>query len=55
LFSVSSFIFLQISRVCPVFESITVPAGMQLQVTVLAFSCFVTTQCSMPSALAGGI
>jgi hypothetical protein len=55
LFSVSSFIFLQTSLVCPVFESITVFPGTQLQVTVLAFSCALTTQCSMTSALAGGI
>jgi hypothetical protein len=54
LLSVSSFIFLQMSRVCPVFESITVLTGTQLQVTVLAFSCVVTTQCSMISAVAGG-
>jgi hypothetical protein len=32
----------------------TVVPGRQLHVTVLAFSCFVTTQCSMTSALAGG-
>jgi hypothetical protein len=41
--------------VCPVFESITVFAGKQLQVTVLAFSCLTTTQCSMSSAVGGGI
>jgi hypothetical protein len=40
--------------VCPVFESITVVTGRQLQVTVLAFSCFTTTQCSMSSAIGGG-
>src|SRR6266478_3949763 len=50
----SSFIFLQTSVVCPVFESITVVTGRQLQVTVLAFSCLTTTQCSMISAVAGG-
>ena len=50
----SSFIFLQTSLVCPVFESITVVTGRQLQVTVLAFSCFTTTQCSMSSAIGGG-
>src|SRR5258708_16923352 len=50
----SSFIFLQISLVCPVFESITVVTARQLQVTVLAFSCLITTQCSMSSAAGGG-
>jgi hypothetical protein len=50
----SSFIFLQTSVVWPVLESIVVDAGWQLQVTVLAFSCFTTTQCSMISALGGG-
>src|SRR5580700_10947003 len=50
----SSFIVLQTSLVCPVFESITVVAGRQLQVTVLAFSCLTTTQCSMSWALDGG-
>jgi hypothetical protein len=50
----SSFIFLQTSLVCPVLESITVVTSRQLQVTVLAFSCFTTTQCSMSSALGGG-
>ena len=45
---------LHTSVVCPVFESITVFAGTQLQVTVLAFSCFSTTQCSMSSADGGG-
>ena len=50
----SSFIFLQTSVVCPVFESITVVAGTQLQVTVLAFSCLTTTQCSMISEVDGG-
>src|SRR5580693_5240871 len=47
-------ITLQTSVVCPVFESITVFAGTQEQVTVLAFSCVVTTQCSMSSAVGGG-
>jgi hypothetical protein len=46
---------LQTKVVCPVFESITVFAGKQLQVTVLAFSCLTTTQCSMSSAVGGGI
>jgi len=46
--------FLQTSLVCPVFESITVLVGRQLQVTVLAFSCLIITQCSMISAVAGG-
>jgi hypothetical protein len=46
---------LQTSVVCPVFESITVFTGRQLQVTVLAFSCLTTTQCSITSALGGGI
>jgi hypothetical protein len=41
--------------VCPVFESITVLAGTQLQVTVLAFSWLTITQCSMSSAVGGGI
>jgi hypothetical protein len=50
----SSFIFLQTILVCPVFESITVVTGRQLQVTVLAFSCLTTTQCSMSSAVGGG-
>ena len=50
----SSFILLQTSVVCPVFESITVVSGRQLQVTVLAFSCLVTTQCSITSEFAGG-
>jgi len=39
---------------CPVFESITVVSGKQLQVTVLAFSCLTTTQCSMSWAVGGG-
>lgn len=50
----SSCIFLQMSVVCPVFESMRVVAGRQLQVTVLAFSCLTTTQCSMTSAAGGG-
>ena len=50
----SSFVALQSSVVCPVFESITVFAGKQLQVTVLAFSCLSTTQCSISSAVGGG-
>src|ERR1700693_3537486 len=50
----ASFIVLQTSLVCPVFESITVVAGTQLQVTVLAFSCLTTTQCSITSAVGGG-
>jgi hypothetical protein len=50
----SSLIFLHTSVVCPVFESIRVVTARQLQVTVLAFSCFTTTQCSMVSAVSGG-
>src|ERR1700732_2472974 len=50
----SSFIFLQTSVICPVFESIRVVAGWQRQVTVLAFSCSTVTQCSMISAVGGG-
>src|SRR5215472_5374715 len=50
----SSFIFLQTRMMCPVLESMRVTAGSQLQVTVLAFSCLVTTQCSIVSAEAGG-
>jgi hypothetical protein len=50
----SSFTALQTSVVCPVFESITVFMGTQLQVTVLSFSCFTTTQCWMSSAVDGG-
>jgi hypothetical protein len=45
---------LQTSLVCPVFESMTVLWGKQLQVTVLLFSCLTTTQCSMSSAVGGG-
>ena len=48
-------IFLQTITVCPVFESIRVVTGSQRQVTVFAFSCLLTTQCSIASALAGGI
>jgi hypothetical protein len=54
-FYLSSFIFLQTISVLPVFESIFVVTGMHAQVTVLAFSSFTTTQCSMSSADAGGI
>jgi len=50
----SSFIFLQTRMMCPVWESMRVIVGSQLQVTVLAFSCLVTTQCSIVSAEAGG-
>src|SRR6266481_5299748 len=50
----SSFIFLQTSLVCPVFESITVVTSRQIQITVLAFSCLTTTQCSMRYAEGGG-
>ena len=52
--SCCSFIFLQTRMMCPVLESMRVTAGSQLQVTVLAFSCLVTTQCSIVSAEAGG-
>jgi len=41
--------------VCPVFESIRVVTGSQRQDTVLAFSCLLTTQCSITCALGGGI
>jgi hypothetical protein len=41
--------------VCPVLESIRVVTGSQRHDTVLAFSCFVITQCSITCALAGGI
>ena len=51
----SSFVVLQTSVVCPVFESITVVTGRHLQVTVFAFSCLTTTQCSMSSAVGGGV
>lgn len=50
----SSFIFLQTSVVCPVLESIRVVTARQLHVTVLAFSCLTTTQCSTVSAVSGG-
>src|ERR1700693_5844388 len=48
-------IFLQTMTVCPVLESIRVVTGSQRHDTVLAFSCLVTTQCSMTSAVGGGI
>ena len=48
-------IFLQTMTVCPVLESIRVVTGTQRQDTVLAFSRLVTTQCSMTSAVGGGI
>jgi hypothetical protein len=51
----SSFVFLQTISVWPVLESILVVIGTQAQDTVLAFSCRVMTQCSMISALEGGI
>jgi hypothetical protein len=51
----SSFVFLQTISVWPVLESILVVMGTQAQDTVLAFSCRVMTQCSMISALEGGI
>ena len=41
--------------VCPVLESIRVVTGTQRQDTVFAFSRLVTTQCSMTSAVGGGI
>ena len=41
--------------VCPVLESIRVVTGSQRHDTVFAFSRFVTTQCSMTSAVGGGI
>src|SRR5258705_1667529 len=41
--------------VCPVFESIRVVTGSQRQDTVFAFSCLLTTQCSITCALGGGI
>jgi len=50
----SSFIFLQTSVIRPVFESIKVVASWQRQVTVLAFSCSMITQCWMLSAVGGG-
>jgi hypothetical protein len=48
-------IFLQTITVCPVLESIRVVTGSQRHDTVFAFSCLVTTQCSMTSAVGGGI
>jgi hypothetical protein len=48
-------IFLQTMTVCPVLESIRVVTGSQRHDTVLAFSCLVTTQCSITSAVGGGI
>ena len=48
-------IFLQTMTVCPVLESIRVVTGSQRHDTVFAFSCLVTTQCSMTSAVGGGI
>ena len=48
-------IFLQTMTVCPVLESIRVVTGSQRHETVFAFSCLVTTQCSMTSAVGGGI
>src|ERR1700728_4958690 len=50
----SSFIFLQTSVICPALESIRVLTARQLHVTVLAFSCLTTTQCSTVSAVSGG-
>jgi len=41
--------------VCPVLESIRVVTGSQRHETVFAFSRLVTTQCSMTSAVGGGI
>jgi hypothetical protein len=41
--------------VCPVLESIRVVTGSQRHDTVFAFSFLVTTQCSMTSAVGGGI
>jgi hypothetical protein len=48
-------IFLQTMTVCPVLESIRVVTGTHRQDTVFAFSRLVTTQCSMTSAVGGGI
>jgi hypothetical protein len=48
-------IFLQTMTVCPVLESIRVVTGSHRQDTVFAFSCLLTTQCSMTSAVGGGI
>ena len=41
--------------VWPVLESIRVVTDSQRHVTVLAFSCLLTTQCSITSAEGGGI
>ena len=41
--------------VWPVLESIRVVTGSQRHDTVFAFSCLVTTQCSITSAVGGGI
>jgi hypothetical protein len=54
-FHLFSGIFLQTITVCPVLESIRVVTGSQRHDTVLAFSCLVITQCSMTSAVGGGI
>jgi hypothetical protein len=54
-FHLFSGIFLQTITVWPVFESIRVVTGMQRHDTVLAFSCLLTTQCSITSAVGGGI
>ena len=54
-FHLFSGIFLQTMTVCPVLESIRVVTGSQRQVTVFAFSCLLTTQCSITSAEGGGI
>ncbi len=48
-------IFLQTMTVCPVLESIRVVTGSHRHDTVLAFSRLVTTQCSMTSAVGGGM
>ena len=48
----SSFIFLQTSLVCPVFDSIKVVTGRQLQVTVLAF--FLLDHCTVFDDFGGG-
>lgn len=54
-FHLFSGIFLQTITVWPVLESIRVVTGSQRHDTVFAFSCLVTTQCSMTSAVGGGI
>jgi hypothetical protein len=46
---------LQTIAIFPVLESIFVVTGMHAQVTVLAFSSLTTTQCSINSAVGGGI